>query len=82
MGFYPTATIFKVHFSTAYPGELLALLFPMISEGAQVSPDLVMLESQAGCNSPVLHQVSHPALLSEMHEGEMACFTPLDGKRN
>ena len=81
MGVYPTATVFKVHFSATYPGELLALLFPMIPEGAQVSLDLVMLESQYECNSPVPHRVSHPALLSEMHEGEMACFTRPGGKK-
>ena len=81
MGVYPIATIFRVHFNTTYPGELLALLFSMISEGAQVSLDLVMLESQYGCNSPLPHRVSHPALLSEMQEGETACFTPPNRKK-
>ena len=81
MGVYPIATIFRVHFNTTYPGELLALLFSMISEGAQVSLDLVMLESQYGCNSPLPHRVSHPALLSEMHEGGTACFTPPNRKK-
>lgn len=50
-----------------------------LREYTGLRPEYLMFEIECRCNSSTAHQVSHPALLSDMQWGKMA-FSPPKGK--